>query len=200
MSFQLSPEITFSKQRLPGCWAYVFRHQEMGELGRILLQGAEGDQTQLSCEVAGDPKDQMTQKRLEILKPLSLEICRQMENRTGPGIPVPKPELPRPNKALVESKVMQCLHCDAFVAELIFAPDADTPDKLEDYARLMYPKYSVRNLPTWVIGSPQAIEPGPETPAYILKVWPSREPVRCLRPDEFNPEVEKLQEAHCASK
>ncbi|MBF0551400.1 MAG: plasmid pRiA4b ORF-3 family protein [Deltaproteobacteria bacterium] len=52
------------------------------------------------------------------------------------------------------------------------------------------------NLPTWVIGAP--LESGIEAPAYILKVWPSREPVRCLRPSEFNPELNELQEGHCA--
>ena len=62
----------------------------------------------------------------------------------------------------------------AFVAMLIYADDAKTPDRLEDYARLMYPTYSRVNLPTWVIGTPFGNTP--ESPAYILKVWPEREP------------------------
>jgi hypothetical protein len=36
--FQLPPDVSFEKQRLPDAWAYVFRHRVLGELGRILLQ------------------------------------------------------------------------------------------------------------------------------------------------------------------
>lgn len=78
---------------------------------------------------------------------------------------------------------------------LIFADDAKTPDRLEDYARLMYPTYSRVNLPTWVIGA--SFGNTPESPAYILKVWPEREPVQFLRPDEFNPGLDRIQESHC---
>ncbi|MEW5804490.1 MAG: hypothetical protein AB1847_20545 [bacterium] len=39
------------------------------------------------------------------------------------------------------------------MAMLIYADDARTPDRLEDYARLMYPTHSRVNLPTWVIGA-----------------------------------------------
>src|SRR5690242_5634178 len=36
--FELPPEVSFAKERLPGGWAYVFRHRTLGLLGRILLQ------------------------------------------------------------------------------------------------------------------------------------------------------------------
>jgi hypothetical protein len=35
----------------------------------------------------------------------------------------------------------------------IYADDAKTPGRLEDYARLIYPTYSRVSLPTWVIGA-----------------------------------------------
>ncbi|MEW6405452.1 MAG: hypothetical protein AB1649_26975 [Chloroflexota bacterium] len=81
------------------------------------------------------------------------------------------------------------------MAMLIYADDAKTPDRLEDYARLMYPTYSRVNLPTWVIGTPFGNTP--HSPAYILKVWLEREPVQFLRPDEFNAGLDWIQEYHC---
>lgn len=78
---------------------------------------------------------------------------------------------------------------------LIFAEDAKAPDRLEDYALLMYLNYSKAKLPTWIIGAP--LENTLNAPAYILKVWPKREPVQCLGPDEFNPELFRIQESHC---
>ena len=44
--------------------------------------------------------------------------------------------------------------CNAFVAMLVFADDTLSPDRLEDYARLMYREVARRNLPAWVIGAP----------------------------------------------
>jgi len=58
---------------------------------------------------------------------------------------------------------------------LIYAGDAKTPDRLEDYARLTYPNYpnhSKVNLPTWGIGA--SLGKTVDSPAYILKVWPER--------------------------
>jgi hypothetical protein len=58
---------------------------------------------------------------------------------------------------------------DTFVAMLVFAPGATDAGRFEDYARRMYPEYSRRGLPTWIIGP--AFGPGPEDPAEILQVW-----------------------------
>ena len=61
----------------------------------------------------------------------------------------------------------------------------------------MYAQIQTTNLPTWVIGPPRGEEPLPERPSDMLKVWPRREPVRRLRPDEFNPIIAALARAHC---
>ncbi|MBI1926535.1 hypothetical protein HYR99_20115 [Candidatus Poribacteria bacterium] len=100
---------------------------------------------------------------------------------------------------------MQCETCGASVALLIFADDATDRGGLEDYARLMYPKVVQLNVPTWVIGPPIESEPSPNSPADIpscnsgqaLKVWPERESICQLRPDEFNPMIEELATTHC---
>jgi hypothetical protein len=82
-----------------------------------------------------------------------------------------------------------------YVAVLIFADNAWTPDVLEDYARMMYSSYSNMDLPTWVIGTP--LNNSKDAPAYISKVWPEREAARLLTPDEFEPVIRELQDTHC---
>jgi len=64
-------------------------------------------------------------------------------------------------------------------------------------ARLMYPKVVELNVPTWVIGPPINSEPTPDSPADILKIWPERQSICQLRPDEFNPIIEALTTTHC---
>ena len=53
------------------------------------------------------------------------------------------------------------------------------------------------NLPTWVIGPPMGDGPLEERKSDILKVWPEREPIERLSPEEFNPRIEKLMAKHC---
>ncbi|MGH9396900.1 MAG: hypothetical protein ACRD18_08640 [Terriglobia bacterium] len=92
---------------------------------------------------------------------------------------------------------MQCERCNAVVAMLIFAPKATDPGHFEDYARKMYPEYTRLNLPAWIIGPALGDGPLMDRPADILKIWPAREPIRCLRPAEFNPIVDELATRHC---
>jgi hypothetical protein len=63
--------------------------------------------------------------------------------------------------------------------------------------KLLYQEAAQYNLPTCVIGPQVGTEPFPERPSDILKIWPSREPVRRLRPDEFNAEIGRFQKIHC---
>jgi len=62
----------------------------------------------------------------------------------------------------------------------------------------MFPNVEEWNLPTWVIGPEPKSASVLEQAALILKIWPEREPIRELRPDEFNPIIEKIRSAHCA--
>lgn len=196
---RLPPEITFEKRTLPGgSWSYDFRHRTLGALGRILLQDLPGGRgTHVSYEVAGDPADPRTAQRRSIFEPLGLEVARQMEQMTGPypdPRPVVPPQLVEPTQ-VVENKLMQCHTCGAFVAMLVFAPGATDTGRFEDYARLMYPEYSRRGLPTWIIGP--ALGPAPEDPADILQVWPTRKPIQRLTPGQFNPRLSRLAARHC---
>ena len=198
--FHLPPDVSFRKERLSYGWAYVFRHTQLGNLGRIVLQGRPDGRTHLICEVAGDPADPMTEKRATIFKPLGLELARQFDRVTGgTGNETwvdPPPRPPEPQERIT-SKLTQCEACGDSVALLIFAEQATDPGSLEDYARLMYPKIAELDVPTWVIGPMIGDGPPPERPADTLKVWPERELVRRLRPDEFNPILEQLAMNHC---
>jgi hypothetical protein len=188
--FKLPEGVSFQKERLGSGWAYVFRHTQLGNLGRIVLSGRPDGRTHVTCEVAGDPRDPMTEKRAAIFKPLGLQIARQLDIATGgTGAdqwvdPPPHPaELPQ----RVATELIQCERCGANVALLIFAEHATDLGGLEDEARLMYPKVVELNVPTWVIGPPIESPPSPESPADILKIWPAREPVYQLRPDQLVP-------------
>ena len=46
--FKLPPDVSFEKQRLSYGWAYVFRHAQLGELGRIILQGRPDGRTHIT--------------------------------------------------------------------------------------------------------------------------------------------------------
>ncbi len=198
--FRLPRGVSMHKEPLPSGWAYVLRHKDLGLLGRLVLYGLPSGHCQVSCEVAGDPADPLTARRRAVLEPLTTELVRRLEAQTSTvqGVPwgTPPPSPPRPGR-LIESKLMQCERCDAGVALLIFADEATDHGGLEDYARLMYGQIQATNLPTWIIGPPQGDALLPERPADILKVWPVREPVRRLRPDEFNPLLAALARAHC---
>lgn len=63
--------------------AYVFRHEELGLLGRLVLHTFAHDTTHVSLELAGDPADPMTAKRAAIFKPLAAELTRRLEARGG---------------------------------------------------------------------------------------------------------------------
>ena len=196
----LPPGVSSRKEPLSDGMAYVFRHEELGLLGRLILQDMAGANCHISLELSGDPNDPMTEKRAAIFQPLGLELASRLEKQLGSASTTSDftpPSPPPPSHALVESKMMQCERCDAGVALLIFADQATDHGGLEDYARKMYPQVQQVNLPTWVIGPPTGNDPPPEQAADILKIWPEREPVQRLRPDEFNPIVDQLARTHC---
>ncbi len=198
--FSLPNDVSFRKERMGSGWAYVFRHTQLGNLGRIVLSGRSDGRTHVTCEVAGDTGDPMTEKRAAIFKPLGMQIARQLDiatGGTGEDQWVDPPPRVSESPKRVATKLMQCERCEANVALLIFADDAKDRGGLEDYARMMYPKVAELNVPAWVIGPPIESEPKPDSPADILKVWPEREEVSQLRPDEFNPIIEELATTHC---
>ena len=106
------------------------------------------------------------------------------------------PASPKSPAEVVECKYMPCERCGATVALLIFADDATDPGRFEDYAPKMYHEYKRLDVPTWIIGPPIGLA-GFDTPSEILKVWPTREPMRRLTPNEFNEDFDSRLERHC---
>lgn len=203
-TFKLPPEVSSTKERLPFGHAYLFRHQMLGDLGRIVLTDEPGGLCRITSEVAGNPADPMTQERLKIFEPLSAALIEAFDHVRGepssPLEPIKAPAFPPGSEELVASKVLQCEFCGEKLALLVFAPHALDVAGLEDQARRMFSHISQANLPTWVIGAP--IHSGSALqatlPAWTRKVWPQREPAQYLTPEEFNPIIDALQEQHCS--
>jgi len=203
MAINLPPEISFTKEKISIGWAYVFRHVELGRLGRLIMQGTPDGRTHMSLELAGDIRDPMTKERREVFQPLGLEIMRQMDLATGGTGDIKDPEWVDPPKQAppvqekILSKLMQCETCKANVALLIFS-DANDSGGLEDYARMMFPKIIEMDLPTWIIGEMGPSSTPMQEPANIRKVWPEREPLFQASPDQFNPIIDTLMNSHCS--
>lgn len=188
---------------MPNGAAYVFRHRELGQLGRIVLEDRATGDCNVTCEVAGDPADPMTACRLKIFEPIGLEIVRLLGGDDRPPLDasIPFRQRAKEPEGVVQSKALQCDCCETVVALLVFAPETGEPGYLEDVARLMFPQYSELDVPTWIIG-PVAfndiVRYAPEeVPSDVLQVWPTRGPLERLNPRQFNPRTGQLQRTHC---
>jgi len=204
MLLNLPVGITFYKEQRSNEWVYVFRHTRLGQLGRIVVSGRSDGQSQISCEITGDPNDAMTAKRAAIFKPLIKKITAQIEKTNigaVAGTSSPLSNFPQEGGKGIARKLMQCERCDAAIGIVILAPDAPDEGGLEDYARLMYPEIRHHKVPTWIIGalSPSAgVDHSNESKSIIKKVFPIREPIFYASPNEFNSITDTLREKHCS--
>ena len=162
------PEITCKKYILDdGACEHVFHHRTLGELGRFRIEDRSGS-THIGGLVTGYTEDLLHAQRDALFRPLMEEFARTDNQRCFQG------------------KHMPCERCGAIAASLIFFIDGTERCDFEDCARMMYPEYSRGTAPVWIIGPPVRSGPEPERTADILKVWPKREPVRRMRPAQFN--------------
>lgn len=197
MNRLLPPDITCTRQHSGAVAIYTFRHREHGELGRMVLTDYPGEQTQVSCEVVGEPDDPMTLTRLSLFQPLTDNILQAMATqpadiRTTDASPL----TPSHGSEWVESKMLPCEVCGRPVALLIFATGAQSPADFADYARKMFHLYRDMNVPTWIIGDSLGV-PGFSTPSCVMKVWPERENIRQATPADFNDDLDRLMVSHC---
>lgn len=175
---------------------FNFRHDVLGELGRIRTVDTAAGLGQLSCEVVGDPDDSMTAKRAAIFEPLGRAITDRMAEATGTeGAASPTPTTEP--VGVLENKLLQCRRCGAGVARLVFAPDATDPGRFDDHARMLFPTFADWPVPTWIIGPDRGHGDPTQRPSDIMQVLPVRGPVRRLSPAQFNPQLDELQERHC---
>ena len=77
--FRLPPGVSYQKEPLVDDWAYVFRHTQLGQLGRLVLHDIPGGRCHVSCEVAGDPADPMSAQRLAVLQPVTTALVQRLE-------------------------------------------------------------------------------------------------------------------------
>lgn len=201
MDFTLPPEISMTKETLPGSsgWAFVFRHATMGELGRLILQGRPDGQSQIACEVTGSTEDPMTAERQKVLEPITRRIVQEIEKKAcggQPGFDVPPPDLPKDPGQLVESELIRCETCETNVAMVVFSEATDVGG-MEDSARLMYNNVRKMNVPTWIVGELVGEDALGAPVAYVLKVWPERGEVEKLPREDLHAQIEPLEKGHC---
>ena len=63
----LPPEISFTKDRIQDQWVYTFRHEDLGEIGRVRLKGI-GQNTMINLDITGDPNDPYNKARSILLQ------------------------------------------------------------------------------------------------------------------------------------
>lgn len=94
----------------------------------------------------------------------------------------------RLSRERVKSKMLPCEVCGRPVALLIIATGARSTADFADYARKMFHLYRDMNVPTWIIGDSLGV-PGLSTPSCVMKVWPARENLCQVTPEDFNAEL-----------
>ena len=189
----LPPDITLHKEPVGDGWIYRFRHNQLGELGRLLLRQLPNGQCHIAAEVAGEASDPMTRQRAEVFQPLSKTIIQHMEASLGVSSqPAHQPYASPVETEQVECELTPCPRCNQPVAMLVFTEARERAD-FEDYARKMHHRCVELDVPAWIIGE----QLGPRSPTWVLKIWPEREPLRTLTPEAFNAGLEHLVEAHC---
>lgn len=196
---QLPAGVTFQKEVLSYGTVYIFRHGQLGLLGRIILQETQTGQCHISYEIAGQGTDPMTAKREVIIVPILEQIMAKMGQAFG-EVPtdIPPPSRPPASGEYVTSKMLTCPKCDAGVVFLIFADGAKNVGEMEDYARKMSEKVKEINLPTYIIRPAASKENSADLPADIMKIWPEREAVEYVKHiDDFHSTISIFVGSHC---
>ena len=197
--FRLPSEIT-TKQTFSaeGYHIQTFIHCNLGKIGRIIIL-PHGSDTQICCEVIGDPDDPMTEKKRDIFSPIAEQILKILNGPFGKGVNCVIPYSIREGGDIVESTVYPCDVCGNIVAMTINAYDAQTQGDLEDYASKMYSRTRELNVPTWIIGREKEITlNGSKTgEAILMKIWPNRKDPTVAEAGLFNKGLDQLMYAHC---
>lgn len=198
MSFQIPSDVKMRKEQVGQYWAYIFRHNKLGDLGRIVVIGQPNGETKFNCELMGGPDDPMHEHRKAIFEPLSREVMTYVETQLGKKGRSVKPEGEvKGTGHVIANRTILCDKCDQPTAFLIFANEWETEGDLENAARLMYPDIQRLNVPTWVIGEISGEGNPMENETIIKKVHPERVAMFRSSPSVFNAMLEGLDEGHC---
>ena len=194
--------VTCRRETLPdGNPVWCLSHTDLGDLGRLVVQPTTDDQCRILTEIALGGDEAMAERRREVFAPIAMVLNKELQRLLGKGEEEPVANYgPQPGPTrVVPSKMLQCSRCDGFYAHLVFVDDAATRGDLENTARLMFSKIRELDLPTWIVGAPME-RPVPEhVKAMILKVWPDRQDIEFMTPDEFNAVVESVECLQCSA-
>jgi hypothetical protein len=197
--FPLPPEVSWRKEiSMAGQQAYMFRHEELGDFGRLLIF-QNGKDCQLMFEVIGDEDDPMTSQRKAIFEPISRDISNFMELTFGKGAATFKPyETPNQMQQFMGERIV-CNRCDTCVAFIVYAPPNATEASLQDHARMGFAKGKEFNVPTWVISEESIVLVNNQRIPRLssLKVFPEREPTTLILGTELDDILCPLVEYHC---
>jgi hypothetical protein len=107
-----------------------------------------------------------------------------------------KYQLPFRSPRQVATSLQQCAHCRKDIALLIFGDFAKDVAGLEAYARLTEDLIKQTALPAYIIAPPT--DPNDlDSPALLLKVYPSQEEPSFTTPPEWEALIKTLSDEHC---
>ncbi|MGH0004760.1 hypothetical protein ACQU0X_32235 [Pseudovibrio ascidiaceicola] len=196
----LPADVSCERRTLPdGSPAWYLCHEDLGELGRITVQGTADGHSRILTEITGNDDDPLAEKRREVFTPVALALNKELERLMGKVDEASPSHQASPPGAshMVPSKLTQCGRCNGYYAHLVFAENPATRGELENIARLMFDKIKQLNLPTWIIGAPMEAGVPESAKSMVLKVWPERQEMQFLTPDEFNAILGSLESEHC---
>ena len=107
-----------------------------------------------------------------------------------------KYNLPFRSPRQVATSLQPCAHCDKEIALLIFGDLAKDADGLRAYARLMDDLIKQKALITYII-APCSDPHDLDSPALLLKVYPSEEEPHFTTPPEWEALIRRLGDEHC---
>ena len=200
--FKLPKSVTVKKEySYEGYLIHIFRHDLLGELGRIVIIPDSNTKTNIHCEIAGDPDDPMTKRRQKIFEPIAREITKAMDEILDKSDEAADEYNIKNEDYIIPSKVFPCPVCNEITAMMLFDDKATTQGELEDHVRLMYSKVTELNVPIWIVGKEIEIE-SPDGIKYAkaisMKVWPNREEVKYIDSNEFNHMIDTYMNSHCS--
>lgn len=200
--FKLPKSVTVKKEHsYEGYLIHIFRHDLLGELGRIVIIPGSNTKTNIHCEISGDPDDPMTKRRQKIFEPIVKEITEAMDEILGKSDEAAEKYDVKNEEYIIPSKVFPCPVCNEITAMMLFDDNATTQGELEDHVRLMYSKVKELNVPTWVVGKEiemESLDGIKYAKAISMKVWPNREEVKYIDSNEFNHMIDTYMNSHCS--
>lgn len=104
--------------------------------------------------------------------------------------------LPFRSPRQVATTLHPCAHCGKDIALLIFGDLATDTSGLEAYARLTDDLIKQKDLPTYIIAPPSDLR-DPDSPALLLKVYPSKGEPGMTTPPEWEDLINALSNEHC---